>query len=89
MPRAAIQARMAMLSEIGGGTLLALGLWTRPVCLLLVFTMIVAGRIGHREAGYLITNDPPGAEYTVNLAVICGVFFLLGPGMISLDAAIY
>lgn len=89
VPRAAIQARLAMLSEIGGGTLLALGLWTRPACLLLVFTMIVAGRIGHREAGYLITNDPPGAEYTVNLAVICGVFFLLGPGVISLDAAIY
>jgi putative oxidoreductase len=89
VPHAAIQARMAMLSEITGGTLLALGLWTRPACLLLIFTMIVAGRIGHRGAGYLITNDPPGAEYTINLAAICGVFFLLGPGAISLDAALY
>ena len=42
--------------------------------------MIVAGRIGHKGAGYLITNNPPGAEYTINLAVICAVFLLLGPG---------
>ena len=88
VPYAALQARMAMLSELSGGTLLALGLFTRPACLLLVFTMIVAGRIGHRGAGYLITNDPPGAEYTINLAVICACFALLGPGRLSLDALI-
>jgi putative oxidoreductase len=85
VPMAPIQARMAMLSEITGGSLLALGLLTRPACLLLIFTMIVAGRLGHKGAGYLITNNPPGAEYTINLAVICGVFALLGPGVISLD----
>jgi len=89
VPHAAIQARLAMLSELTGGSLLALGLFTRPACLLLVFTMIVAGRIGHRGAGYLITNDPPGAEYTVNLAVICACFALLGPGRLSLDALIF
>ena len=89
VPYAAIQARMAMLSEITGGSLLALGLFTRPACLLLVFTMIVAGRLGHRGAGYLITNNPPGAEYTINLAVICGCFALLGPGRLSLDALIF
>jgi putative oxidoreductase len=89
VPHAAVQARMAMLSEITGGSLLALGLFTRPACLLLVFTMVVAGRIGHRGAGYLITNDPPGAEYTINLAVICACFALLGPGSLSLDALIF
>ena len=89
VPRAPLQARMAMLSEISGGTLLTLGLLTRPACLLLCFTMLVAGRLGHRGAGYLITNDPPGAEYTLNLAVICIVFFLLGPGPYSLDALIF
>ena len=89
VPMAPIQARMAMMSEITGGSLLALGLFMRPACVLLIFTMIVAGRIGHRGAGYLITNDPPGAEYTINLAVICGLFFALGPGGLSLDALLF
>ena len=85
VPMPEVQARMAMMSEIGGGSLLALGLLTRPACLLLIVTMIIAGRVGHKGAGYLITNNPPGAEYTINLAAICAVFFLLGPGVISLD----
>ena len=89
VPMAPVQARMAMLSEITGGTLLALGLFMRPACLLLIFTMIVAGRLGHRGAGYLITNDPPGAEYTINLAAICFVFLLTGPGALSLDAILF
>jgi putative oxidoreductase len=89
VPQAALQARLAMLSELSGGSLLALGLFTRPACLLLVFTMVAAGRIGHRGAGYLITNNPPGAEYTINLAAICACFALLGPGRFSLDALIF
>jgi len=89
VPFAPLQARMAMSSELVGGALLALGLFARPACLLLVFTMLVAGRLGHKGAGYLITNDPPGAEYTVNLAVICAVFALLGPGTWSLDQLLF
>ena len=89
VPQAAIQARMAMLSEMIGGGLLTVGLFTRPACALLIGTMIVAGRLGHRGAGYLITNEPPGAEYTINLAAICGVLLLLGPGALSLDALLF
>jgi putative oxidoreductase len=89
VPYPGLQARMAMLSELTGGSLLALGLFMRPACLLLIFTMLVAGRLGHKGAGYLITNEPPGAEYTINLAAICFVIFLLGPGVVSLDALIY
>ena len=89
VPFAPVQARMAMLSEIVGGGLLAVGLFTRPACLVLVFTMLVAGRLGHKGAGYLITNDPPGAEYTINLAAICAVFALLGPGSLSLDRLLF
>ena len=85
VPMPEIQARMAMLSELGGGALLALGLVTRPACIVLIFTMLVAGIVGHRGAGYLITNDPPGAEYTINLAAICFVILLIGPGTFSLD----
>ncbi len=89
VPMAPIQARVAMLSELIGGSLLTVGLFTRPACALLIATMIVAGRIGHRGGGYLITNEPQGAEYTINLAAICFVFALLGPGVVSLDALIF
>jgi putative oxidoreductase len=89
VPMPQIQARMAMLSEISGGSLLVLGLFTRPACLLLIFTMAVAGLLGHKGSGYLITNEPPGAEYTINLAVICGMFLLMGPGAISMDALLF
>jgi putative oxidoreductase len=78
-----------MLSELVGGGLLALGLFARPACALLIVTMLVAGRIGHRGAGYLITNDPPGAEYTINLAAICFCLLLTGPGGLSLDALVF
>lgn len=84
-----LQARIAMLSELGGGSLLALGLFTRPACLVLIGTMVVAGVLGHKGAGYLITNNPPGAEYTINLAVVCFMFLLTGPGVLSLDALLF
>lgn len=89
VPLPAINARVAMLSELTGGMLLVLGLFTRPAAVLLIGTMAVAGLVGHKGAGYLITNDPPGAEYTINLAVICAMFILMGPGAISLDAVFF
>jgi len=89
VPYPGLNARMAMLSEMLGGSLLALGLFARPACLLLIFTMAVAGRVGHKGAGYLITNEPPGAEYTINLIVVCVMFLLFGPGPISLDAVLF
>ena len=48
-----------------------------------------AALIGHKGAGYLITNEPEGAEYTINLAAICVVFALIGPRAYSLDALIF
>jgi putative oxidoreductase len=89
VPMPELNARMAMLSELGGGAALALGLLTRPACLVLIGTMLVAGMMGHRGAGYLITNNPPGAEYTINLAIVCAMFFLIGPGAYSLDALLF
>ena len=89
VPMPAVQARMAMLSELVGGALLALGLVTPTAAAVLIVTMFVAGFVGHRGAGYLITNEPPGAEYTINLAVVCLMFLLVGPGTISLDAMLF
>lgn len=79
------QARMAMLSEIGGGVLITLGLFTRLGVVVCIGVMLVAALIGHRGGGYLITNNPPGNEYTVNLAAILFALLLMGPGTYSLD----
>ena len=86
LPFPEIQARMAMASEILGGALIALGLMTRVGALICLFTMVVATLIGHKGGGYLITNNPPGREYVVNLAMICVVIVLLGPGAYAIDA---
>lgn len=85
VPFAALQARLAMLSEIVGGLLLTIGLFTRIGALICLVVMIVAAGIGHRGGGYLITNNPPGNEYTINLAAVLVTIFLLGPGQFSLD----
>lgn len=89
IPLPALQARLAMISEIGGGLLITLGLFTRVGYILCGFVMVVAALLGHRGGGYLITNNPPGNEYALNLAVICLVLFLLGPGAYSLDAYLW
>lgn len=89
VPFADIQARLAMASEIAGGVMLAFGIFHRFGCVLLFVTMIVATILGHKGAGYLITNNPPGNEYTVNLAAIAFALFLTGPGKYSLDMMIF
>lgn len=89
LPFAAVQARMAMVAEISGGVMITLGLFERVGLVLCFFTMLMAVLIGHKGGGYLITNNPPGNEYALNLAVICVVMFLLGPGVYSFDANLF
>jgi len=89
LPFPALQARMAMLSEFIGGILITLGLLTRVGLVLCAGTMVVAVLIGHKGGGYLITNNPPGHEYALNLAIICVAMLLLGPGRFSLDYLLF
>jgi putative oxidoreductase len=89
LPFPALQARMAMASEMAGGALIALGFFTRIGEILCFLVMVMAASMGHKGGGYLITNNPPGNEYALNLAAICVVLFLLGPGAYSVDAFLW
>ncbi|MEP6822309.1 MAG: DoxX family protein [Chthoniobacterales bacterium] len=88
-PLPALQARMAMLTEIVGGALLVLGLGMRIAAFLILVAMLVAAFTGHKGGGYLITNDPPGNEYALNLAILMITLILLGPGEYSLDFLLF
>ena len=89
VPFPAMQARIAMATELAGGTLLALGLGTRLAALFCLVAMVVAATIGHKGGGYLITNNPPGNEYALNLAVLMLFLILVGPGDYSLDHLLF
>ena len=89
LPFAALQARMAMVTELVGGALITVGLGTRIAALFCLGTMLVATLIGHKGGGYLITNNPPGNEYALNLAILMLVLMLLGPGAYSLDSVLF
>lgn len=85
LPFPALQARAAMASEILGGVLITVGLFTRVGAFLCLATMVIAALVGHKGGGYLITNNPPGNEYTINLSAVLVALILLGPGTYSLD----
>jgi putative oxidoreductase len=89
VPAPALQARIAMLSELLGGTLIACGLFTRVAAFFCMVAMIVAASIGHKGGGYLITNNPPGNEYALNLAILMFVLILIGPGHYSFDYLLF
>lgn len=85
MPYPRLNAWAATLTEFLGGILFTLGFATRFVAFALTINMLVAVIKGHKGGGYLILNDPPGAEYAINLTILFGMFVLLGPGPLSLD----
>jgi putative oxidoreductase len=70
----------AALAEFGGGLLLGLGLWTRPACLALAFTMLVAS-VKHWAAGDSFVK----ASHAMELFVLFVAVLFVGPGKWSLD----
>lgn len=87
LPLPKLNALLAGATECGGGLLLALGLFARPVAVPLVFTMLVAYATADREALLAITSDPEqflgAAPFLFLLAALLVLAF--GPGKLSLD----
>lgn len=79
-------ARLAGISEIVFGYLLAFGLFSSFASAGIVALMVVACWVAHRGKGFLIVQD--GWEYTAIIATVATTFSMIGPGRSSLDYAI-
>jgi putative oxidoreductase len=75
---------MAAFAEAVGGLLLVLGLFFRPVCLLLVVTMAVA-TLRHITAG----DGFNGYSHALEAGILFFALLLIGPGKYSLDRALF
>jgi putative oxidoreductase len=80
-----LQAWLSVLTEVGAGGLLVLGLLTPFACAAVISVMLVAGVLAHRPHGFFVFRD--GYEYVLVLAVTSLVLAMLGPGRLSVDHA--
>lgn len=80
-----LQAWLSVLTEVGAGALLALGLLTPFAAAAIVSVMLVAGLLAHRRNGFFVFKE--GYEYVLVLAVAALALGLLGPGWLSVDHA--
>ncbi len=71
---------MAAISEGVGGFLLILGLFFRPVNILLVITMVIAALV-HFNKG----DGIDGASHAIELAIVFFALVFIGPGKYSVD----
>lgn len=80
-----LQAWLSVLTEVGAGALLLLGLFTPLACAAVISVMLVAGLLAHRPNGFFVFKE--GYEYVLTLAVVALALALLGPGDVSVDEA--
>lgn len=80
-----LQAWMSVITEVGAGVLLVLGLLTPLACAAVIAVMLIAGILAHRPNGFFVFKD--GYEYVLVLSVIALALAMLGPGRLSVDAA--
>jgi putative oxidoreductase len=78
-----LQAWLSVVTEVGAGVLLLVGLFTPLACAAVVSVMLVAGLLAHRRNGFFVFKD--GYEYVLVLSVVSVVLAMLGPGRLSLD----
>jgi putative oxidoreductase len=82
-------AWLASLTEVAGGALLVLGLFTPVAGAAVIGVMLVALITNHRGNGFFIFRPGEGWEYVMTLT-FCGlVLATVGPGKWSLDRAFH
>ncbi len=85
VPLPEIAAPLVAFVELIGGVLLALGLFTRPVGILLAIDMVVALVAVHLPAGLWVGEG--GYEFVAVLGVAALALAITGAGRFSLDGA--
>jgi putative oxidoreductase len=85
---APIQARMSVVTELGAGVLLILGLLTPLAAAAIIATMTVAALSIHRFNGFFVFRKGEGVEYVNVLAWVAFVIAWTAGGGYSLDDAV-
>src|ERR1700733_853366 len=80
-----LQAWMSVVTELGAGLLLIVGLATPLACAAVISVMLVAGLLAHRKNGFFVFRD--GYEYVLLVSVAALALATLGPGRVSVDDA--
>ncbi|WP_216909407.1 DoxX family protein [Nocardia sp. NBC_01377] len=80
-----LQAWLSVITEIGAGVLLIVGLLTPFAAAAVISVMLVAGLLAHRKNGFFVFKE--GYEYVLVLAVASLALGFSGPGWLSLDHA--
>jgi putative oxidoreductase len=80
-----LQAWTSVVTEVGAGALLVIGLLTPLACAAVISVMLIAGILAHRPNGFFVFRD--GYEYVLVLSVVSLALAMLGPGRLSVDAA--
>ena len=83
------QARVAATTEIGAGSLLALGLASPLAAAGFIGLMIVAIVVAHIHNGFFVFKPGQGWEYCASIAVMAFAIGTIGAGKYSIDHLIH